>query len=119
MKHLCECGKPAIGFARLRGKSGRATRAGRPLGRKGHEMCPACWQKWCDKWRMTPEEIEARSAMTAEDLDAIEAEQRKNLPKWWDDCRDEMVNMEYEGVREPAAVVRGRGMTEVLKTLRE
>ncbi len=121
MKHRCECGKPAIGFARTRGKSGRATRTGRPVSRKEHGMCPACWRKWCDRFRMDRAEIDERTAMSKADLDALEAEQRKpeNRPAWFDEDTERYGRLDAEGVREPVVRVRGRGMCVVLNTLRE
>lgn len=49
-RHRCECGRPAVGTAAVLARSGRAARAGRPVARKGHPMCGACWRRANDSW---------------------------------------------------------------------
>lgn len=49
-KSRCECGRPALVLPRVKAKSSKATRAGRPVALKDHPLCRQCFQRDQDAW---------------------------------------------------------------------
>lgn len=68
----CECGRPAVAFARRRGKSCRAVRAGKPVAMKAHPLCPACFEREQDHQRALTLGGKPMTATTEPDPVAVE-----------------------------------------------
>lgn len=45
----CECGRPALVLPKMRKRSSRTARAGRPYAIKHHPQCQECYRKELDR----------------------------------------------------------------------
>lgn len=51
VRQWCECGRPAVVLGRVRRKSSKAVRAGRPVQMPGHYLCIKCHKQQSDRER--------------------------------------------------------------------